>query len=101
MFLNSENPDIFCCTETWLSLDSLNSLFCPAGYHVIRYDRDSRSGRVILILKDRYSHRVAKIPNEFFKIEIVCADISTSNTTFRIIVYYRYGGFDLSAEICG
>ena len=44
MFLNSENPDIFCCTETWLSLDSPNSLFCRAGYHVIRYDRDSRGG---------------------------------------------------------
>ena len=52
----------------------------------------------MLILKDCYSHRVVKIPNEFSRIEIVCADISTSNTICRIIVYYRYGGFDLSSE---
>ena len=97
MFLNSEEPDIFCCTETWLNSDTPNSLFCPDGYHVIRWDRDSKGGGVMLIIRDCFSYRVVKIPNGFANAELVCVDLSTGHSTYRIIVYYRSGGFDLEA----
>ena len=96
MFLKSEEPNIFCYTETWLNSSSSNSLFCPDGYDVIRWD--SKSGGVMLIIRDSFSYRMIKIPNEFVNIELVCVDLSTNHSTYRIIVYYHSGGFDVEAE---
>ena len=51
----------------------------------------------MLIIRDCFSYRVVKIPNEFANAELVCVDLSTDHSTYRIIVYYRSGGFDSEA----
>ena len=39
-FVNSENPDIVCVTETWLSDNVPDEQYCIPGYKLFRKDRD-------------------------------------------------------------
>lgn len=51
----------------------------------------------MLIIRDCFSYRVVKIPDEFVITELVCVDQSTNDSTYRIIVYHRSEVFDLDA----
>lgn len=47
--IDSTNPDIIIGTETWLNADVHSSEIFPAGYNVIRKDRQDRYGGGVLI----------------------------------------------------
>ena len=98
LFLSLEDPDIFCLTETWLTKDVPDSMFCPFGFNVVRRDRDSRGGGVLLLIRDCISFRSVEIPIGFSHIELICVDISWGCAVWRIVGYYRSGGFDDEAE---
>ena len=61
LFLSLEDPDIFCLTETWLTKDVPDSMLCPSGFNVVRRDRDSRGGGVLLLIRDCISFRSVEI----------------------------------------
>ena len=89
LFLSLEDPDIFCLTETWLTKDVPYSMFCPSGFNVVRRDRDSRGGGVLLLIRDCISFRSVEVPIGFSHIELICVDISWGHAVWRIVDYYR------------
>ena len=74
-----------------LSLILAPQIHCFVQMVTIRWDRDSKDGGVMLIIRDSFPYRVIKIPNEFVNIELVCVDLS-NHSTYKIIVYNRSGG---------
>lgn len=58
LFLNSNNVDIACITETWLKATIPNSAIHIDGYSVIRRDRtDITGGGVCIYIRQSISHR--------------------------------------------
>ena len=94
LFLKMEDPDILCLIETWLTKDVSDSVFCPPGFNVVRRDRDSRGGGVLLLIRSCISFRQICVPGCFSHIELICVDVSLGCAVWRIIGYYRSGGFD-------
>ena len=97
MFLHLEKPDLFCLVETWLHNDIPDAMICSSGYNIIRKDRSSRGGGVMILLSDCISYRLVDVPPKYSHIELICIDIIFGLTTWRIIGYYRYGGYDNKA----
>ena len=87
---------MFCITETWLLEEIPSSLFLTKDYDSVRYDRKSRGGGVI---KTSIPNRTVLVPDNFRHIELVCVDIELNHKSYRIVTYYRPGGFGAEAEI--
>jgi len=94
IFLYDQNVDVCCVTETWLTCDVPNTLFCPKGYTVFRHDRSTPGGGVAIFVKTVIRSAVVDIPVEFNHIEIVCVDLTLSCFTCRLICIYRKPGFN-------
>lgn len=47
----AEESDIIFVSETWLSTDVLNSEILPEDYFIVRNDRDTHGGGVLLAIK--------------------------------------------------
>ena len=86
--LFSNNLDLFFFTESWLTPDISDSLFCPSGYSVIRSDRlASRGGGVLLLFKNNLDTVVVKlISNGTF--ELVCVDVFFNSICLRFCCVY-------------
>ena len=97
-FLDKFNIDIFSVTETWLSVEDPDSLFLPKEYTANRWDRPSRGGGVAFIIKKNIPFKPIAIPTEFQNIEITCIDVLLHTGPYRLITFYRRGGFDIIAE---
>ena len=48
LFLSEQNIDICCVTETRFNSNVPDSLICPKGYAVFRYDRSTPGGGVAI-----------------------------------------------------
>ena len=75
-FMTSYKPDVFCVTETWLHHDMPDSLLCPSGYSVVRYDRNTKGGGVALFIHNYFEFNRVAVAPEFDKTEIVCIDLT-------------------------
>ena len=81
-FVYSETFDIIAITKTWLTNNIYTNEIFPSGYTVLRKDRDSRDGGVLLALKDSLNITQLSSPNDF---EIISADIDLS--VFCLSIY--------------
>jgi len=85
-------------TETsWLQPESPDSLFCPNGYDVVRFDRPTVGGGVALFINNTVKYNVVSVNKDFHHLELVCVDLDLCGISYRIIGYYRNGGFTTSA----
>ena len=60
--IKSNNIDIFCISETWLSYTVSNSQVCPSGYSILRKDRTNRRGGGVVIVY-RNDWKIEPLPN--------------------------------------
>jgi len=44
LFWQNNDLNLLCVTKTWLNGNTPNSLICPQGYNIYRYDRPTRAG---------------------------------------------------------
>ena len=92
-FISVYDPDCVGITETWLSVDSPDSLIADSClYSVYRKDRCSRGGGVCLLLKINNKLSISQVilPTKFCNLEIIAVDVCDSvSLPFRIVVAYR------------
>ena len=81
-YIYSENFDIIAITETWLSNHTFTNEIFPCSYNVIRKDRDSRGGGVLLALNK--SLKIIQLPSPV-DLEIVCVEVDSS--LFICLIY--------------
>ena len=92
----SENADIACVTETWLHKDIVNTEILPSEYIIIRKNRDSRAGGVLLAIKTSSFSSVREIDMQA-DIEVTLAEITTcSNLKLLVCCCYRPPNSDRS-----
>ena len=85
----SEDPDIVCVNETWLTQDIKNTEILHSGYDIHRNDRGSRGGGVLLAIKISSFKSVREI-HHGHDLEISMAEITTkSNENLLICSCYR------------
>ena len=88
-FVYSEDFDIVCVNETWLTENVYNAEILHSGYSVIRNDRKSRGGGVLLGIKTDIFKNVRTIEQNY-KLEMSVAEIVTStDMKFLICSCYR------------
>jgi len=68
----TENFDIIAITETWLLNNIFTNEIFPTSFTVLRKDRDSRGGGVLLALKSSLTTMQLPFPSD---LEIVSAEI--------------------------
>ena len=90
LFVNCHNPSVVAITETWLSDDIPDSIFCPKGYYVFRKDRKSIGGGVALLIRNDICAASVPLRSALdIDMELTCADITINGLTYRTVVYYR------------
>ena len=88
-FVYSEDLDIVCVNETWLSNNVYNAEILHSGYTIFRKDRKSRGGGVLLGIKSETFKSVREI-NHNHDLEISVAELTTSsNMNLLICSCYR------------
>jgi len=93
--ISTYSPDIFCITESWLKKDIPDGLVCPPGYDIIRYDRLTRGGGIILFINSNIKHEEVSISQHdqySSMIELVCVDVYFGSICTRVIAHYRPPG---------
>lgn len=95
--IQSEDYDIICLTETWLSNDIFDTELFDTDYEVIRLDRSheitkkKRGGGVLLALKQEFKFRTLDhLENMSDKFESVCVRISGPLKLDLCLVYFPY-----------
>lgn len=96
VFLESNNPDIVCLTESWLKEDHTDSHLVKGNnrsYSIFRCDRTCASGGgVAVFVSHKFtSNLIATHRNDSF--EVIVIDIY-STKTYRIICVYRKPVYD-------
>jgi len=71
----TENLDIIAIAETWLSNNIFTNEILPSCYTVLRKDRDSRGGGVLLALKSSLTTVQLPSPSD---LEVVSAEIDSN-----------------------
>ena len=74
-YVYSESFDIIGITETWLTNNIYTNEIFPSGYRILRKDRDSRGGGVLLAFRNNLNITQLFSPND---LEIISADIDSS-----------------------
>ena len=82
-YIYSENYEIIAITETWLQNSTYSNEILPSGYMLLRKDRDSRGGGVMLALRDSIAFKQLSSPND---LEVIAIEIET---TFVMCLIYR------------
>ena len=85
IFVYSEVFDIVCVNETWLSSNVYNAELLHPGYPIVRNDRKTRGGGVLLRLKTSTFKSVREIEHNH-DLEIAVAEITTSSN-MKMLVY--------------
>lgn len=83
-FVYSEDFDIVCVNETWLSSNVYNAEILHSGYSIVRNDRKTRGGGVLLGLKASTFKSVREIEHNH-DLEIAVAEITTSSNMKMLI----------------
>lgn len=92
-------PDIICITETWLDESVNDNAILLPGYSLIRQDRDSRGGGVLLYHKSALSVSVlSNVPIPNVKSNILSCNLTDFDTCLTI-VYHPYWGKVSAHEI--
>ena len=76
LFIENNSLDLLCVTETWLNENIPDSLICPTGYKVFRYDRPSHDGGVAIFVRSTVTAHQVSVSTEFKHIEIICIDVN-------------------------
>ena len=81
-FVYSEQLDMICLTETWLSEKHFNVEILPRDYNVFRVDRKCKTGGGVLIATKESSFIETKQVyfTEINNLEIVCVECATNST---------------------
>ena len=53
----------------------------------------------MLIIRDSFSYRMIKIPNEFVNVKLVCVELSTNHSTYRSVSDMTFVNFDHPVQI--
>ena len=91
-YVSVYNPTIIGVTESWLTKDIPNSLFCPVNYNVFRKDRlyTKGGGALLLVSKEIVSHSVSIPVSESCKIDAVaCCVTLQEGKNVGILCVYR------------
>ena len=83
-FICLNNFDIYCFTETWLTVSVYDNELFPCGYSVYRRDRSSRGGGVLLAINDRLPSTRLPSPDA---IEAVAVSVGLDVLTTLCAVY--------------
>ena len=83
------NPDIIAITETWLHEGIADNEILPSSYNVLRNDRGSRGGGVLLAVKS-YISCLRRPDLEEDICELLWAEIPLKNSgSYFLGVFYR------------
>lgn len=86
------SPDIICVTESWLDATTSDLAISLPGYSVLRQDRDSNGGGVILYYKSTFN--VSIISDDILssvKSHVLSCYVDDLDTTV-VVVYHPYWG---------
>jgi len=78
-FVYSSNYSILCITETWLSSDICDN-------EILRNDRDSRGGGVLIAIRDSITSSIIPSPSN---IEVISVLISMQTSFIICVLYYE------------
>ena len=83
-FVYSDDSDVVCVNETWLSSNIYNAEILHPGYTIVRNDRKTRGGGVFLGLKTSTFKSVREIEHNH-DLEIAVAEITTSSNMKMLV----------------
>ena len=89
-FVYLEDFDIVCVNETWLSANVYNAEILHSGYTIVRNDRITRGGGLLLGLKTSTFKSISEIEYKHDQLEVAVAEITTaSNIEMPVCSCYR------------
>lgn len=93
------DPDIVCVTESWLDDSVDNNAICIPGYQILRQDRNSNGGGVIVFLKSNFSFTIVNnsLPPTLNS-NLLCCEIGILDLTLTV-VYHPYWGKTASHDM--
>ena len=80
----SQSFDLFGVTKSWLTNKIFDNEILPTGYALIRKDRGSQGGGVILAINKSLSYQVLITPPS---LELLCVEVNHSNSLIYCLVY--------------
>ena len=80
----SQSFDLFGVTESWLTNKIFDNEILPNGYALVRKDRGSRGGGVMLAISKSLSYQILLTPPS---LELLCVKINHSNPIIYCLVY--------------
>ena len=83
-YVYSNSPDIIAVTETWLSDKIFDNEILPKNYTIIRKDRKTRGGGLLLAIKFSKSYQVLHSPTN---LELLSISIGSTIPTVYCLVY--------------
>ena len=83
-FVYSEDFDVVCVNETWLSSNVYNAEILHPGYTIVRNDRKTRGGGLMLGLKTSTFKSVREIEHNH-DLEIAVAEVTTSSNMKMLV----------------
>ena len=87
LYIFCSNPDLIFITETWFHQKLYDALVSHSfNYSIVRRDRDSRGGGVIILIKNNIHFLPLKPSNHF---EIAGIDLFINDLVYRILLIYR------------
>ena len=78
--------DIIAITETWLSSNIYSNEILPNDYNIIRRDRDTRGGGVLLAIKNSIPFKQLPMPDN---LEILPVEITINKQVHTLCLIYR------------
>ena len=84
-FVYSDDLDIVCANETWLSENVYNAKILHSGYRIVRKDRKTRGAGVLLGIKTSVFKQVREIKHNH-DLEIAMAEITTAKDMKMLVL---------------
>ena len=88
--LSRNDLDLLFITETWLTSKYTDSMVCPSGFNIMRFDRPTKRGGGVLVVyrSGLHVHRVdVSLPSNLH-FELICFDLYSYNSCVRFCCIY-------------
>ena len=90
-YIYATDHDIIAITETWMSESIYSNEILPNNYNIIRKDRDTRGGGVLLAVKNIIPVKQLPVPDD---VEIVSVELTFQKHVHTLCLIYRPPNID-------
>ena len=99
---DTNNPDVICIVETWLSVDISDAEIYIPGYTTCRRDRDRHGGGIMLYVRDTFQFTFLPDPSQNLELLSIVLQHNIIPVRFCISTFYRppSSAPDLLDELC-